>query len=232
MAAMYWTEHDDEQGAGSTRPEDVIDLAFRIRCARLPVDHAWPLCAAIHRQLPWLPHEPRAGVHLVHGGESGNGWQRPGNADYLELPRRTRLTLRLPRARREAAEGLSGARLDVGDCVLEVGEAHEKPLVPSSTVFSRHVQCEATSDETRFLATVAGTLGAMGVEPKKMLCGRLHALMSPDGPVHVRSVMIAELTLDDSMVLQRNGIGSRSAFGLGLFLPHKGIDAVFRPAES
>lgn len=227
---MYWVDHEDEP-QGRATATDVIDLAFRIDCARLPVDHAWPLCEAIHRHLPWLPGERRAGIHLVHGGESGNGWQRPGDADYLELPRRTRLTLRLPRERRTAAESLRGQRLVVGNCTVDVGEPREKPLVPSSTVFSRYVECREPTSESAFLDDVASALSSMGVAPRKMLCGRTHVLASPQGDVHVRSVMIADLGLEDSMIILQTGIGDRAAFGLGLFLPHKGIDAVFNAAD-
>lgn len=227
---MYWVETDETQEKGRA-PADVLDLAFRIRCARLPVDHAWPLAEAIHRHLPWLPGEDRAGVHLVHGAESGNGWYRPDDAGYLELPRRTRLTLRLPRHRRDDAEALSGAHLEIADCVVEVGESREKPLTASSTVFSRHVRAVPALSESAFLESVAEALAALGVTPKKMLCGKLHAFESPQGPVHARSVMIADLHLEDSVTLQRHGIGELRAFGLGLFLPHKGIDAVFRQSD-
>ncbi len=226
---MYWAETSDKHD-DFVVPTDVIDLSFRIRCQRLPVDHAWPLGEAIHRHLQWLPGEALAGIHLVHGAESGNGWYRPGGAEYLELPRRSRLTLRIPRHRLEDAATLAGARLRIADCDIEVGEPREKPLTASSTVFSRHVRAVPAASEAAFLQSIFDTLADLGVVPSKMLCGKLHAFRSPDGPVHARSVMIADLRLDESVTLQQHGIGDLRAFGFGMFLPHKGIDAVFRQA--
>ncbi|KAA3621105.1 MAG: type I-MYXAN CRISPR-associated protein Cas6/Cmx6 [Proteobacteria bacterium] len=227
---MFWQETKPENEEYRV-PGDVVDLGFRVRCSRLPVDHAWALCKAIHHVLPWLPDEARAGVHLIHGAESGNGWQRPDDTDYLILSRRTRLNLRVPASRRNSAMTLCGARIEIDDCVLEVGEAAEKSLIPSTTVFSRHVRTQAEGDEPSFLQETARELTALGIEPRKMMCGRLHAFRSPDGPVYTRSVMIADLRLDESILLQQRGIGDLCAYGMGLFLPHKGIDAVYRKTD-
>ena len=42
-------------------------------------------------ELPWMVDEPQAGIHLIHGAESGNGWIRPQEPDaLLILSRRTR----------------------------------------------------------------------------------------------------------------------------------------------
>jgi len=226
---MYWQQSDKNPDAIAPA-DDVVDLAFRIRCRRLPVDHAWALCSAVHRVLPWLVDEPLGGVHLVHGAESGNGWQRPGASDYLVLPRRTRLTLRVRAERRHEAELLSGTRLAVGDSVIEIGEATEKPLTPSRTVFSRHVPT-SEDDEEVFIESVADALRGRGIEPRKILCGLMHCFAAPNGAVHARSVLVGDLEYDESIELQRRGIGDLGAFGMGLFLPHKGIDAVVSPDD-
>lgn len=228
--AVYWQQSDKKPGAIAPAG-DVVDLAFRIRCQRLPVDHAWPLCSAVHRVLPWLVDEPLGGIHLVHGAESGNGWQRPGASDYLVLPRRTRLTLRVRAERRQDAGRLSGALLAVGEQVIEVGEATEKPLVPSRTVFSRHVPASDDDDEEAFIESVAEALRVCGIEPRKILCGLSHSFATPNAAVHARSVLVGDLEFDESIEMQRRGIGDLGAFGMGLFLPHKGIDAVVSPDD-
>ena len=53
----------------------------------------------MHAALPWLADDDRAGVHLIHVAESGNGWMRPEDAEneMLYLSRRTKMTLRLPK---------------------------------------------------------------------------------------------------------------------------------------
>ncbi|GJL82316.1 MAG: hypothetical protein DHS20C01_19500 [marine bacterium B5-7] len=228
---MYWSESPTD--SDTYRVSDaVIDMSFKIVCARLPVDHAWPLCSAIHAVLPWLPAENQAGIHLVHGAESGNGWYRPDDDDYLILPKRTRLSIRIPSRRRSDIIALSGCTLDVDDCRIKTGDAHEKPLVPCTIVFSRHVAVPDDVDENDFLGHVSDQLQSLGVKARKIMCGRMHSIKSPDGPIPVRSILVADLDISDSVVLQQNGIGALQAFGLGLFVPHKGIDAIYSKHDS
>ena len=43
--------------------------------------------------------------------------------------------------------------------------------------------------------------------------------------------MIDGLSVEDSLRLQREGLGPGRMLGFGVFLPHKGIDAVGSPAQ-
>ena len=109
---MYWAENNADDHY--VVPDDVVDLAFGIACQALPVDHLHALAAALSEALPWFVDEPQAGMHPVHGADSGNGWMRPEAPDSLiYLSSRTPLVLRLPRARLDAARELIGRTLDV-----------------------------------------------------------------------------------------------------------------------
>lgn len=220
---MYWKE-DNPNKAGQDS-DDIIDLAFSIDCRTLPLDHAHALSGALVAALPWLAEEPRAGIHLIHGAESGNGWYRPEDTAgaLMHLSRRTRMVLRLPRGRIEAANDLTGSTLDIDGHTLSVGSASVKPLLPMSTLFARYVVTERGLDEEQFLAQSARQLAAMGIPVLKLLCGRSHVLRGPEGELFVRSVMIADLDKDASLRLQQQGIGPGRMLGCGLFLPHKGI---------
>ncbi len=48
----------------------------------------------------------------------------------------------------------------------------------------------------------------------------------PGGPIQTRSIMIADLRAEESVRLQQEGIGPMRHMGCGIFIPHKGIDAV------
>ena len=95
---MFWQEKTPDKPYRV--PDDIVDLAFRIDCRCLPLEHAHALSVALHEALPWLEDESRAGIHLIHGAESGNGWMRPEDpqSEVLYVSRRTRMTLRLPKA--------------------------------------------------------------------------------------------------------------------------------------
>ena len=83
-----------------------------MQCKELPLDHAHALSQTIQQALPWFTDESLAGMHLIHGAESGNGWMRPQEPDaILSLSKRTRFMLRLPKHRVEDASKLAGARI-------------------------------------------------------------------------------------------------------------------------
>ena len=223
---MYWDE--PEEPAAAPESAAVADLRYRIRCAALPVDHARALYAALRGALPWLETEPRAGVHTLHGAESGNGWLRPEDPDQLlPLSRRTRLALRLPRARLPDAAALCGRTLRVGGVPLEVGEARPRPLRAWRTVFARYVTFpDADGGEDAFLARCAEELRALGVAAPRLLPGRGHAVAGPDGPLRCRSLLLDGLEPAPSLRLQERGLGTARRLGCGLFLPHKSLAAV------
>lgn len=225
---MYWEEERDAMPA--VVPDDITDLGFRIECRSLPVDHAWALSQAVQRALPWFGGEERAGLHPIHGAESGNGWYRPDarSGDLLYLSRRTRFVLRLPEHRLGDARVLTGQTFDIGGHVLKLGPAAVKPLQGHATLFSRYVVSAADEPEESFLGRVAAELQGMGVRCKKMVCGRAHTIGTPAGEVYTRSLMLADLGLEDSIELQRRGLGPKRVLGCGLFIPHKGLK---RPRE-
>jgi CRISPR-associated protein Cas6 len=222
---MFWQESEKPQIAGV--PDDVVDVAFQIACRTLPVDHAWALSQAVREVLPWIGVEPTAGVHTIHVAESGNGWMRPeGAGDVLYLSRRTKLVLRVPRHRIDDANALVGRTLDVAGNALSIEKAAIRPLLAIAAVFSRYVVSEAGQDEDAFLSAAVGELTAMGITPRKLLCGIEHSLVTPAGPVRTRSLMIADLSSSESVILQQRGLGPRRELGCGLFLPHKDIKAL------
>jgi hypothetical protein len=56
-----------------------------------------------------------------------------------------------------------------------------------------------------------------------MLCGRATLVTTPEHAYRARSLMVAGLTQEQSLGLQRHGLGDGRAFGCGLFIPHKDI---------
>ena len=103
---MFWQEKPEEKNFETSN--EVVDLCFKLQCKTLPLDHAWPLSAALLNAAPWLKSSAHSAIHLIHGAESGNGWIRPDNTDneWLHLSRRARFTLRLHRDKVALAEDL------------------------------------------------------------------------------------------------------------------------------
>ena len=215
---MYW--QDEPQTASTAIPDDVVDLVYSIQCVRLPVDHAQMLSLAVQKQLSWFSTEERTAIHTIHVAESGNGWVRPD--DFIHVSRRTKLTLRVPKHRIEDAQHLSGTILDLGDYPLTVGAAVIRPLSNLTTIFSRYI-APAEGDEQQFLRDILAQLKALGIQPKKMLCGMEKHIRFNSGELRTRSLMLANLSVDESLTLQQRGLGSHRQLGCGVFIPHKDI---------
>lgn len=227
---MHW-EESEAPGKGAI-PESVMDAVFSISCRSLPVDHAYALSQAVQRALPWFADDESAGMHIIHIAGSGNGWISPSDPQaLLPLSRRAKLVLRVPATRTTDARGLLGQTLDVGGNALRVEQIAWRPLARITTLFSRNVVIDAGADESGFLRTAVDQLRAMGVRPKKMMCGLTTQITTPARMLRTCSLMLADISLEESMLLQRRGLGPERKLGCGLFLPHKDINDVRRRPE-
>lgn len=229
---MYWQEKSDNPESYQV-PEDIVDLAFKIDCRSLPLDHAQALSSALHIALPWLAEETEIAIHSIHVAESGNGWMRPENplTDVLYVSRRTRMRLRVPQHRITDAGQLTGQSLDIGGHKLTVGASSIHKLSKQTTLFSRYVLGDNINDETAFLQECHHQLLALGIQPKKMMAGLSHRINTTEGELQSRTLMLAELDIEESVILQQRGLGTGQKLGCGIFLPHKGIDPVAGSAE-
>jgi len=227
---MHWEENTPAEEAAV--PDTVVDAVFSISCRNLPVDHAYALSQAIQRALPWFANEARAGLHIIHVAGSGNGWRRPADPTaLLHLSRRTKLALRIPKERIAGAGALINQTLDVDGHALQVDKITLRPLSRITTLFSRHVVITTGDDEAGFLQAAADELRALGILPRKMLCGLTTPIATPAHTLQTRSLMIAGISPGESVLLQQQGLGSERKLGCGLFLPHKDINDLRRGQE-
>lgn len=223
---MFW--QDEPEASTPTTADDVVDLAFRLSGRSLPCDHAWALSQAIQDHLSWFARDSGAGLHLIHPAPSANGWSSPEDTgdEIMFLPRRARLVLRLPATRVEAAMALTGRTLEIAGHRLEVGVAEKRPLSGHTTLYARHVVIGPEHDsEPAFLQWAAQMLADASVTCRRMVCGREHTLLTPEGNLHTRALMLADLTPLDTLVVQRRGLGPERHLGCGLFVPHKSVNA-------
>ncbi len=191
----------------------MVDVAFAIAGRQLPRQHRHALADALLRALPWLADEPDAGVHRINlaAGGGATAW----------LSGRSRLTLRVPRARVAALGALEGVTLDLGDDALVVaGAPQPRELLPHGTLYAHLVAAEG-DDEAQFLAAAGAGLAALGVAGRA-ICGRRQASADECG----FSLMVDRLAPDDSLRLQEHGLGAKRLWGCGLFVPHKSAAAV------
>jgi CRISPR-associated protein Cas6 len=201
---------------------NVVDVAFRIQGDRLPVDHAWALSKAVTKILPWINHDIRNGIHQVQIPESGSGWQRPPTGSWMHLSKRTNFMLRVPMDRVEDSRALCGEILSISDCNFTVGKVHIRHLAPLTTLYAHHVIMPLEIDnEDTLLEWTTSLLRKNKIETTQMICGRQRQISTPHNILQTRSLMITELKLEESLMLQTKGLGPYRELGCGLFIPHK-----------
>jgi len=230
---MFWQE-DKAEGEAYKVPDDVQDLLFKIDCKTLPLDHGYALSEQIVAHLPWMKDEPLAAIHQIHVAESANGWMRPEDpeTEVLCVSHRTKMTIRLPAHRFEDAQALVGKTLDIGGYPLTVGRFSKRKLSKLTTIFARYLDTDGRDDDTLFLETVHGQLLDKGINVKKMMSGRLIRHQMDTGEILTRKLMISDLEVEESVLLQQQGLGDKQLLGIGIFLPHKGIDAVNKKQQN
>lgn len=228
---LYWQE------VGEAEPQyhskSVVDMAFRIECSHLPVDHAYSLLTSLESFLPWFSNAKNTGIHAIRGAESGNGWQRPEGpgGGVIHPSRRVRLILRIPRHRISQCAGLSGQTLTVADVDVRLGSIKVRELGPASTLFARRIVTREDEKEQEFLDRIDEELTELNVSAPKRLPGRMSKINTPQGELLARSLMLADIPAADSIRIQETGLGKARTLGCGLFVPHKSISAVNRFTE-
>ena len=228
---MLWND-DTAKDAVYEVPNDIVDVNFKIKCAQLPLDHAHQLSEAIIKELPWIEGNESAGIHLIHGAESGNGWIRPTDPDELIYPsRRTLFTIRTPQEFVANVQALDGTSINVCDTFIEFSKPTIRKLSKLTTIFARYVLADQIDDENSFLNEMIELLAKKNIRPKKMMSGRATTMRFPGKTLSARSLMIDGIDVTESVLLQQQGLGAGRKFGCGLFLPHKGIDAVNETQE-
>ena len=223
---MYWQDTDENSGDFEI-PDDVVDLAFNIRCKSLPVDHGEALKTAIIDELDWLVDESQAAIHQIHVAESSHGWQRPDDDNGVLLPsRRTRLVLRMPAHRVDDCLSLINTTIDINGHQLSIGEFKTRPLSNLTTIFARYIETDDDEAEDEFIQRMIDWLQGENITVKKMMSGLAIKHRFRNSFVTTRKLMLSGLSVEDSLRLQQKGKGENRLMGIGIFLPHKGIDAV------
>jgi CRISPR-associated protein Cas6 len=199
-------------------PPTMVDVAFALSGWGLPRSYPRALAEALARRLPWLAAEPDAGVHRIN--------LAAGGAAVALLSGRSRLTLRVPRARVEALAALVGLRLDLGGEALHiVGAPQQRELLPHGTLYAHVVAAAGDDDEAAFLADVGAELAALGVAARS-ICGRLQSIGQGDQARPGYSLMLDQLAPEAALRVLERGIGPHRLWGCGLFVPHKSAAAV------
>jgi CRISPR-associated protein Cas6 len=195
----------------------VTDIYFELQGTLLPRDHGYPLFLELSRLLPWLPDEELAAVHHIHGAETGKD-------DLLILGRRAKLVVRIPTVREADLMVLSGQTIEIGGFKLTIGKGKAKPLTRHTPLYA-HCITTGSTDEEGFTRDVIRMLDEMKITCR-FICGRRQTISTAGGTAYGYSLMLHDLPVDQSILVQQRGMGSNRKIGCGIFVPHKSTNAL------
>lgn len=190
---------------------EMTDIMFDLKGDFVPSGYPFPLWREIAKILPWLKDQLHAGILPLKGAASGEG---------MLLPKRAKLTVRIPEKFEMQAMALSGKRIDIEGHLLEIGQGKKRPIEAYPTLKAQIV--ESMKSEASFLEEAGRDLAALGI-PCKWICGKRQTLQFGSETVSGYSLVVHELKPESSVRLQQVGLGNFRRFGCGIFVPHKTI---------
>jgi CRISPR-associated protein Cas6 len=218
-----WQEDTKKRSAADH--SEMVDLSFSVDCKELPYDHAYELSSELIKLIPEIKNDTRNAIQTLHGPMSGNGWVR-ADGENIFLSKRAKLCLRVRKDDADKIRGIEGKKIKLFGNELSIGKSKIKSFLVVRDLFCRFVSCNEDHPEEDFLEEVQTELRACKVNINKALCGQSKRISFGNKTLYTRSLMIADLTKEEAIILQEEGVGEHRLFGCGIFLPHKSIDAV------
>ena len=218
-----WQE--DTKKRSAVDHSEMVDLSFSVDCKELPYDHAYELSSEIIKLVPEIKNDNRNAIQTLHGPMSGNGWVR-ADGENIFLSKRAKLCLRVRKDHADKIREIEGKKIKLFGNELNIGKSKIKSFLVVRDLFCRFVSCNEDLPEENFLEEVQAELRAFKVNINKALCGQSKRISFGEKSLYTRSLVIADLTKEEAVILQEEGVGKHRLFGCGIFLPHKSIDAV------
>jgi CRISPR-associated protein Cas6 len=194
-----------------------IDAAFPLRGDTIPLDHGYPLFAALSRILPDLHEKPHWGVHPVLGSRRGPG--------ILALIPRSRLKLRLPTEEAGRIMPLVGRTLDIDGATCTLGAPRLLPLITAPHLKARLVTIKGfVDDPDAFVLAMRRQIARIphlgqDLERVDIQLGPRRVLRIKSQAIVGHAVALTGLDADASLAIQCTGVGGRRHMGAGIFVP-------------
>ena len=190
---------------------EMIDAVFDVSGDTLPSNYQFIIWESLIRHAPVLEHHHTVGVIPLRTTNSVAG---------MLIPKRAKLTIRLPAELSELATSLSGLSIAVENGTLQLGSVKLRTIQPYPTLHAHLVHTE--DDEVEFISGVTARLLELGIDGK-LICGMRNHMVSSERTISGFSLVIHDLKPEASLHLQYTGLGADRRYGCGIFIPYKVI---------
>lgn len=190
-----------------------LDLLFPLQGKQVPLEHGYLLYAAIANLLEtptdlWLHESDAVGLHRIRGRYDGPG--------VLALDH-SRFGLRIPADLIPRFLPLAGKSIKLAQHNLRIGIPQPHALIPSATLYAHLVTTKNGQDEMRFDEEIARQLATLDIRGKPQR-GPRRMFRIKDKHVVAYTLLVSELTAEESIRLQEEGLGGRRKLGCGVFV--------------
>jgi CRISPR-associated protein Cas6 len=202
--------------------ETYVDLAFPTDGGRVPLDHGYPLYAALSATLPELHEAPWLGVHPLSGTPE---------SDALTLTPRSRLTLRSPLSQVARLLPLAGQTLSISGARVrlrapQIFQLETRACLDARLVLIRLTDAVLPTNEVvaesvfarRFQEEAQRQLERIGIRGQLTLHGQRRITVAGRRLLGF-SARVDGLQADESLSLQVHGLGGKRRMGCGIFRP-------------
>ncbi len=180
----------------------------------MPAAYPYTLWDELVRLAPQLGEDENVGVIPLRMSTSNEG---------MLLPKRAKLVLRLPHSLANVATGLAQKQMRVADSLIQLGSCKTRLISHYPTLHAHLVT--GADNEIAFMKEVESALVAMGVEAK-LICGQRLTLTNGERAIKGYSLVLHDLSPEDSLRVQYSGLGEERRFGCGIFVPYKVISGL------
>jgi CRISPR-associated endonuclease/helicase Cas3 len=207
-----------------TEESPYIDLVFSLTGQSLPLDNGYIVYSALSRICPAIHQLENISIHPIAG--------IPNPSKQLRLTQRSKLQIRLPvELIPFIYESLVGQSFSIGQHQFQLGIPEYNPLHPFPDLYSRLVIIKRFQEPQRFLEAAKRQLERLGIQGAINLSTRSNGqpqcrqltIENKAGifPVRGFGVQVTNLSEEDSITLQKYGIGGKQKMMCGVFVPSR-----------
>jgi CRISPR-associated endonuclease/helicase Cas3 len=207
-----------------TEDSPYIDLVFPLTDQILPLDNGYLVYSALSHICPAIHQLKNISIHPIAG--------IPESSKQLRLTQHSKLQIRLPVDLIPCIyESLAGQTFSIGQNQFQLGIPEHNPLHPFPDLYSRLVIIKRFQEPKRFLEAAKRQLKDLGIQGTINLCTRANGqpqcrqltLKNKTGTFPVRGfgVQVTDLSVEDSITLQKYSIGGKQKMMCGVFVPSR-----------
>ena len=192
--------------------EDIpkVDLCFSITGKAISVDHGFELYSAVSKIVPDFHEAEDIGLKLIRGRYIGDG--------LMDIHPNSWLIFRLRPTVLPGYINLAGKTIKLKDHIIQIGVPQTRSIMPDSSLYAHLVTTRNGNDQQRFENEISRQMSELGVKGNASV-GKRKTFTVHTKNVVGYSMTIDDLTDEDSLLIQDNGLGGRRKMGCGFFEP-------------